>query len=454
MSIAHLDDHRPNADGPGAPEDLIAAVRETRARADAAEADLLRLGLAWAHTHLEDPADDTWHAARSRGAYHDGAPHVEDLTDPGVLEWFGLPRLAWDAPAAFAVANQMTTTAGRAYLRDALTLAHRLPRVHARVLAGQVPVWRARRIAQAVLGKPADVAAYVDLEVAERAHQVGATTLEKVLDEAMLRLYPEQREAEQLEALDHRHATVHEGSLNHTGVAEMTLRADWSDLTDFDRALSLVAVALLRDGCTEPLDVRRAMAIGILADPPGALALINGDEPPAPTKAIVAYLHLSGDAPLGCDPVATDETGRTWLVDTVREWLARNDRFVTVRPVIDLTDHCDGTGHSPGQTDPYTPSPLTAEKVRLRDLTCVFPWCTRPARACDLDHITPYDHGGPTCECNLAALCRYHHRLKTHAGWTYRPLAPGTYLWHDPHGQRLLTTPQGTTDLTYAADTG
>ncbi|WP_269215184.1 hypothetical protein [Nocardioides sp. cx-173] len=49
-----------------------------------------------------------------------------------------------------------------------------------------------------------------------------------------------------------------------------------------------------------------------------------------------AAVARAGDAPLGRDPVATDETGRTWLVDTVREWLARDDRFVTVRPVIDL----------------------------------------------------------------------------------------------------------------------
>ncbi|MCD4533379.1 HNH endonuclease [Nocardioides sp. cx-169] len=453
MFLAHLDARRPSADGAGAPEDLIAAVRETRARADAAEVDLLRLGVAWAHTHLEDPADDTWHAARKRGAYDDGAPALEDLSEPEELEWFGIPRLAWDAPAAFAAANQMTTSAGKAYLRDALILAHRLPRVHARVLAGEVPVWRARRIAQAVLGKPADVAAYLDLEVADRAHQVGATMLDRLLDEAMLRLYPEQREAEQLDALDRRHATLHEDSLNHTGVAEMTLRADWTDLKDFDRALSLVAAALRRDGCTEPLDIRRAMAIGILADPARALALINGDEAPVPTKGIVAYLHLGDDAPLGCDPVVADEQGHTWLVDTVHEWLARDDRFVTVRPVIDLNDHCDGTRHhaQPTGPDPYAPSPLTAEKVRLRDRTCVFPWCTRPARSCDLDHITPYDSGGPTCECNLAALCRHHHRLKTHAGWRYQLLGPGTFLWAEPHGQRFVRTRHGTLDLTDTA---
>ncbi|MCW2851967.1 MAG: putative endonuclease, partial [Nocardioides sp.] len=99
-----------------------------------------------------------------------------------------------------------------------------------------------------------------------------------------------------------------------------------------------------------------------------------------------------------------------------------------------------------------SPSPTTAEVVRLRDRTCVFPHCTRPARACDLDHVIAHAAGGATCECNLAPLCRHHHRLKTHAGWTYRSVGPGVYVWRDPHGQTFLTTRTGT--LNDILDTG
>ena len=35
------------------------------------------------------------------------------------------------------------------------------------------------------------------------------------------------------------------------------------------------------------------------------------------------------------------------------------------------------------------------ELVILRDQHCIFPWCTRDARACDVDHITPYEENGP-----------------------------------------------------------
>ena len=31
-----------------------------------------------------------------------------------------------------------------------------------------------------------------------------------------------------------------------------------------------------------------------------------------------------------------------------------------------------------------------------------------------------------------------HHRLKTHGGWAYTMLEPGSYLWRSPHGYTYL----------------
>jgi len=59
-----------------------------------------------------------------------------------------------------------------------------------------------------------------------------------------------------------------------------------------------------------------------------------------------------------------------------------------------------------------------AAAAQARDRSCRAPGCTRPARHCDIDHVTPWPDG-PTSLANAAVLCRYHHRLKTHApGWT------------------------------------
>ncbi|NYJ02176.1 hypothetical protein HNR19_002874 [Nocardioides thalensis] len=80
----------------------------------------------------------------------------------------------------------------------------------------------------------------------------------------------------------------------------------------------------------------------------------------------------------------------------------------------------------------------------------MYPHCNRPAEACDLDHVIPHAKGGVTCPCNLAPVCRGHHRLKTHrAGWAYRVLAPGIYHWRGRTGHQWLVTPGGT----YALDT-
>ena len=59
--------------------------------------------------------------------------------------------------------------------------------------------------------------------------------------------------------------------------------------------------------------------------------------------------------------------------------------------------------------------------INNRDTTCVFPTCRQPATRTDCDHTLAYDHGGPTCPCNLALLCRGHHRAKVrHEALVYR----------------------------------
>ena len=90
----------------------------------------------------------------------------------------------------------------------------------------------------------------------------------------------------------------------------------------------------------------------------------------------------------------------------------------------------------------------SANRPSCAPATCVFPWCTRPARTADCDHVIAYDQGGTTCSCNLAALCRRHHRLKTHTTWTYTVLEPGSFLWTSPDGYQFLTDHQGTRDVT------
>ena len=54
---------------------------------------------------------------------------------------------------------------------------------------------------------------------------------------------------------------------------------------------------------------------------------------------------------------------------------------------------------------------------------------------------------GPTATWNLGALCRFHHRLKTHSAWHYEMTAPGVFVWTSPHGHRYRRDHQGTTAI-------
>lgn len=78
----------------------------------------------------------------------------------------------------------------------------------------------------------------------------------------------------------------------------------------------------------------------------------------------------------------------------------------------------------------YRPDNAVRAAVIARDGTCRHPGCTVKAERCDLDHVVPFDpadplSGGPTREGNMIALCRKHHRLKTHGNAEYRLEADG-----------------------------
>ena len=89
----------------------------------------------------------------------------------------------------------------------------------------------------------------------------------------------------------------------------------------------------------------------------------------------------------------------------------------------------------------YHPSRKLNHLIRARSATCTAPGCDRPAARCDLDHTTAWDKGGLTCECNLAPLCRHHHRAKQAQGWQLKQPEPGVLVWRTPAGRSYVTNP-------------
>jgi hypothetical protein len=89
----------------------------------------------------------------------------------------------------------------------------------------------------------------------------------------------------------------------------------------------------------------------------------------------------------------------------------------------------------------YRPSRQLQHLVNTRSARCTAPGCGRPATRCDLDHTKPWHHGGITCPCNLAPLCRHHHRCKQAEGWWLEQPEPGVLVWHTPSGRTYATAP-------------
>jgi hypothetical protein len=119
---------------------------------------------------------------------------------------------------------------------------------------------------------------------------------------------------------------------------------------------------------------------------------------------------------------------------------------VIVKPVIDLNN-------TPTPVDAYeTPAPMR-EHLLLRQPADIFPYAAGGSRRADLDHTIPYrplTDGGPPGQTrigNLGPLTRYHHRLKTHAGWQLRQPEPGTWLWRSPRRRVYLINNHGTHPL-------
>jgi len=93
------------------------------------------------------------------------------------------------------------------------------------------------------------------------------------------------------------------------------------------------------------------------------------------------------------------------------------------------------------QSTAYRPPPTLQHLIRVRQQTCAFPGCRRSASQCDLDHTTPFQRGGLTCECNLAPLCRRHHEAKQAPGWGLEQSSPGVLTWTIPSGRSYNIRP-------------
>jgi hypothetical protein len=93
------------------------------------------------------------------------------------------------------------------------------------------------------------------------------------------------------------------------------------------------------------------------------------------------------------------------------------------------------------RADPTARFPHAALRrhVEVRDRTCVFPGCRRPAARVQMDHTVEHQHGGPTVDTNLGPLCVLHHALKSAGGWRLAQPHAGRFHWWSSLGCQYWT---------------
>ncbi|WP_246861962.1 HNH endonuclease signature motif containing protein [Nocardioides sp. SYSU D00065] len=442
---------------------LLAAIKERKAAEDRAAADQLDLAARWADLH----PPESIHAAASFTV--PGCEHEEPIAGEGA------PLVAEFCVAELGAVLGISTTAAKRLIGDALELRHRLPRLWAQVQSGAVPAWRARSVAEVTIhATPAltrEAAGWVDSQVAAVAGRIGPAQLDRLVAETIKRhdLAPPDPAADPEDgylSMDPRHVTIDTQDVHYAGTMRLEAELDLADALDLDRALAHGAATLAALGSPAPLDARRAKALGDLArtqtaldlHTQGHLAKQSSDGLPV-AREVVLHAHFDattvGEQTVFRPTGRLEEGQRLVLLDQVKAWCADTRTKVTIKPVIDLNAELT----SPG----YDIPDRIREQVALRDATCVFPYCSRPARACDIDHVIPHDpdadaegrpQPGPTTTSNLAALCRRHHRLKTHSPWRYAVTGSGTFKWTSPHGHRYRRDRTGTTPIDPASPPG
>ncbi len=445
---------------PETPAALLRAVRDQKRAADRADVEMMRLGVHWADLHLADPEFAEACFTSPKTFAGEGSPMIDEFCVPEFATMLG----------------RTNDSAGR-FLTECVEVAYRLPQLWGAVQAGLVAGWRARLIADTTIDLSLQAASYVDEQVFWCASKLTPSALDRLVQEARVRFMPE-AVADALEkSADKRHVTFDTQQASYDGTMELTAGLEIPDALALAAAVTSGAEHLARLGSTDTVDGRRATALGDLArhqltigfddeesqvadgaaDPAGSSPVAQGPQgsvstSPAPVTQVVLYAHLSADAITHHDLTTrpdealcarVEQAGQRLLsVEQVRAWCGRPDVQVVVKQVIDLRERLECQG--------YKPTEKIREHVIVRDGTCVFPWCGRNARHCDLDHIVAYDHdhpedGGPTSTDNLAALCRLHHRLKTHGRWRYEMTDPGVYVWTSPLGHTYLRDHTGST---------
>ncbi len=323
---------------------------------------------------------------------------------------------------------RLTRRAADSELGFALSLRSTLPRVASALRDGRIDVRRARVLDRELIGSEAPTVEYVLDLVLGVASELTTGQLRVRVQRLVMESDPDAAAERYQEGLEER-ALVDEanpdGTANLKGVSlpphrvrairrkvnRLARRAkNAGDGRTMDQLRADIFLDLLQGQTTTPGKSHRS-------EDPGTVHISTGLE-------TIARLSEAPGELGGYGPVLADITRQVAETQQDSEW-----RF----SVTDDQGHLIHVG-----TTSRRPTKSIERGVKADFPTCVYPGCRMPSVDCDLDHRRPWSDGGVTCPCNLAPLCRRHHRAKHEGGWRLERILTG-HRWTSPLAHTYTT---------------
>jgi hypothetical protein len=220
----------------------------------------------------------------------------------------GTPEVSEYCAAELGALQGTGILAARSLIADALDLRYRLPRLWGRILTGGVRAWQARKIAQQTRCLSWQACTDVDHALSDLVGMMPWPRFATILAAAILEADP----ALAAERAERARAAQDVFSFDsEDGLKTVVAKAAAGDAIWFLATVNRIAEIRAARGDTDPMGIRRARALGILAQPAEALRLLlehqhdRTDRPNDPADAEPAEPDATGVDEPGCEPDAT-----------------------------------------------------------------------------------------------------------------------------------------------------
>ncbi|TDD62670.1 hypothetical protein E1263_02835 [Kribbella antibiotica] len=241
--------------------DLLESSAEQRALVNRAEARVLEHAQVYADRFHPDACTP-----------RPGQRSFEGRERAVVLGGEGCPPIADFAIGEYAVVHGVSHRVGAQMIGDALALRHRFPLTWAKVLAGEATPWKACRLVRDCIDLSEQAAEYVDGRVADLIDTITPYRLGKIVKAAKMHADPEGARAEAAAKVRERGVFV--GRSDEHGTKTIYIRTSCGAAARFDAAIDALGDAQQIIGDTRPIQLRRADAVGVIADPVFAQELL------------------------------------------------------------------------------------------------------------------------------------------------------------------------------------